>query len=526
MKDHLGFSVRSLSVCFSSARDGAAALSDVSADFLPGGATAIIGESGSGKSTLGQALFGCLPAGAKVTGQVMFGTKEVTALSKAELRRLFWGKTWNLVPQLPRAALSPVRRIGQQMADVRRGARRPPLHAEEARVLLEGFGLLDARRVLSAYPHELSGGELQRVLSAMAACSEAAWILADEPTKGLDPAAWTLTLSSLRHLRDVCGVSLLLITHDIPLARALADHVIVMRAGRVVETGTDIWTHPTHPYTQAYFRAQPCHGFQVPAKEPPNVSVGARRCSAEGVLPGEAAQADVLLEARGVIKMHRNRMTGAWGKVLDGCSLSLAAGRSIGLEGKSGAGKSTLVRALLGLIPVEGGAVLWQGKALTALPRGEMHDFRRRVQFVAQNPEQAFDPRRLIEESLREVFVIHPELLGQPSEPKSTAIMHRIAQCLTAVELSGRVLTHRPHELSGGELQRLAIGRALLTEPRLLLLDEPTTMLDVSIQAQILHLLKELRKAHAIGMLLISHDRPLLTYFADEIHVLEAGKVR
>ena len=122
--------------------------------------------------------------------------------------------------------------------------------------------------------------------------------------------------------------------------------------------------------------------------------------------------------------------------------------------------------------------------------------------------------------------MIHPQLLGQPSEPKSTAIMHRIAQCLTAVELSGRVLTHRPHELSGGELQRLAIGRALLTEPRLLLLDEPTTMLDVSIQAQILHLLKELRKAHAIGMLLISHDRPLLTYFADEIHVLEAGKVR
>ena len=521
MKDHLGFSVRSLSVCFSSARDGAAALSDVSADFLPGGATAIIGESGSGKSTLGQALFGCLPAGAKVTGQVIFGTQEVTALPKEELRRLFWGKTWNLVPQLPRAALSPVRRIGQQMADVRRGARRPPLHAEEARVLLEGFGLLDARRVLSAYPHELSGGELQRVLSAMAACSEAAWILADEPTKGLDPAAWTLTLSSLRHLRDVCGVSLLLITHDIPLARALADHVIVMHAGRVVETGTDIWTHPTHPYTQAYFRAQPCHGFQVPAKEPPNVSVGARRCSAEGVLPGEAAQADVLLEARGVIKMHRNRMTGAWGKVLDGCSLSLAAGRSIGLEGKSGAGKSTLVRALLGLIPVEGGAVLWQGKALTALPRGEMHDFRRRVQFVAQNPEQAFDPRRLIEESLREVFAMHPALLEGGRSARE-----QIMDGLRAVELTERVLTRQPHELSGGELQRAVIARALLMEPRILLLDEPTTMLDVSIQAQILMLLMRLRAEHQLGMLLISHDRPLLTYFADEIHVLEAGKVR
>ena len=207
--------------------------------------------------------------------------------------------------------------------------------------------------------------------------------------------------------------------------------------------------------------------------------------------------------------------------ILDACSLVVAEGRTVGLEGRSGAGKSTLVRILLGLIPADGGAVLWEGRDLTTLSRAEMRAFRRSVQLVVQNPEQAFDPRCTMEESLREVFAIHPSLLDEGGSAKE-----QIAAELRAVELTVHVLGRRPHELSGGELQRAAIVRALLTKPRILLLDEPTTMLDVSIQEQILRLFLRLRAERRLGMLLISHDRALLTCFADEIHTLDAGRVQ
>ena len=513
MMQKKGFSVRDLTVRYADGNAHMTALADVSTDFPVGGVTAIIGESGSGKSTLGQALFGALPTGTEITGRILFDGVNVTALSQEVLRSQYWGKRWGIVPQLPRAALSPVHRIERQMADVRRGAGRPAWDTAQYEALLARFCFDDPMRVLRSYPHELSGGMLQRVLCAMADAGEPEYILADEPTKGLDPAVWQMVADNLRHLADRTGVSLLLITHDIPLARQLADRVIVMQAGQIVEQGTNVWAHPTHPYTRAYFAAQP--EFLTEKKN-------ARPVSAAGQMDGKNVQEEAaVLAADNVVELMRDRVSGQEMRVLDGGSLTVAEGRALGLEGKSGAGKSTLVRILLGLIRPDGGTVRWKGRDIAALSRAEMRAFRRSVQLVAQNPEQAFDPRWTIGASLTEVFSIHPTLLNE-----GRSAQERIVEGLTAAELTERVLTRQPHELSGGELQRAAIARALLLEPRILLLDEPTTMLDVSIQAQIMELLLRLRRERNLGMLLISHDRPLLTYFADEIHVLEAGKVR
>ncbi len=506
MTGEKGFAVHDLSVRY--AGEAHAALDHVDVTFPAGGVTAIIGESGSGKSTLGQALFGALPQGAAVTGRIRFGDTEITACTRAELRRDYWGKQWGIVPQLPRAALSPVHRIGRQLADVRRGAGRAPWEAAQYTALLARFGFDDPQRVLHSYPHELSGGMLQRVLCAMADAGEPQWILADEPTKGLDPAVWQMVADNLGRLTARAGVSLLLITHDIPLARQLADRVIVMQAGRIVEQGADVWERPVHPYTRAYFEAQPefLQQKQNPVIEPSPARV-------------EASPERAVLAAEGVSKTMRDRAHGPL-RVLEACSLTIEEGRSIGLEGRSGAGKSTLVRILLGLIPADGGTVLWQGRALHTLSRAEMAEFRRSVQLITQNPEQAFDPRRTISNSLREVFAIHPALRGG-----GVSDAERIAQGLEDVELTARVLERRPHELSGGELQRAVIARALLMEPHILLLDEPTTMLDVSIQAQIMQLLMRLRTERGLGTLLITHDRPLLRYFAEEIYVLDAGRL-
>ena len=489
MTGEKGFAVHDLSVRY--AGEAHAALDHVDVSFPARGVAAIIGESGSGKSTLGQALFGALPQGAAVTGRSLFGDVDVTACTREELRRDYWGKQWGIVPQLPRAALSPVHRIGRQLADVRHGAGRAPWEAAQYAALLARFGML------------------QRVICAMADAGEPQWILADEPTKGLDPAVWQMVADNLGRLTARAGVSLLLITHDIPLARQLADRVIVMQAGRIVEQGADVWERPVHPYTRAYFEAQPEFLQQ---KQNPVIEPSTARA--------EASPERAVLAAEGVSKVMRDRAHGTSLRVLEECSLTIEEGRSIGLEGRSGAGKSTLVRILLGLIPADGGTVLWQGRALHTLSRAEMAEFRRSVQLITQNPEQAFDPRRTIGASLREVFAIHPVLRdGGQSDAE------RLTQGLEAVELTARVLERRPHELSGGELQRAVIARALLMEPRILLLDEPTTMLDVSIQAQIMQLLMRLRTERGLGTLLITHDRPLLRYFAEEIYVLDAGRL-
>ena len=505
MEQHT-FAVHGLTVRYAGAE--APAVDHADAVFPAGRVTAIIGESGSGKSTLGQALFGALPAGAAVHGQVLFGAADVTALGQEELRSKYWGKRWGIVPQLPREALSPVHRIGRQMADVRRGAGQSAWDEAQYAALLARFGFDDPQRVLRSYPHELSGGMLQRVLCAMADAGEPEWVLADEPTKGLDPAVWQMAADNLRCLSERAGGSLLLITHDIPLARQLADHVIVMQKGRIVEQGRDVWEHPVHPYTKAYFKAQP----QFLTRESPAPTSPA--------VQETPSRSPAVLEARGLTKNMRDRATGKQMRILDACALSVAQGRAVGLEGRSGAGKSTLVRILLGLIPADGGEVLWEGKPLAQFSRAEMRAFRRSVQLVAQNPEQAFDPRWTIGASLSEVFAIHPALADGERSAKE-----RIADGLCAVELPERILERQPHELSGGELQRAAIARALLTEPRILLLDEPAAGMNPAETDELMENVLKIRDDFKIAVLLIEHDMKFVMSICEGLAVLDHGNI-
>ena len=464
-------------------------LRDVTLRVADGERLALLGPSGRGKSTLALLLAGYLP--------LQQGT---ITLDGAPLPKDCYNPV-QLIYQHPEKAMDPRWKVG----DTLREAWDVP---EE---LLTAIGA--EPNWLTRWPHELSGGMLQRVLCAMADVGEPEWILADEPSKGLDPVVRQMVADNLKFLAARADASLLLITHDIPLARQLAAYVVVMQEGRIVEQGTNVWEHPSHPYTLAYFAAQP--ELLAAKKNADTVPVRVGEPSAA------ALHTSAVLTAEGVTKFMRDRATGKMMRILDGCTLSVAEGRAVGLEGKSGAGKSTLVRALLGLIRPDGGTVQWNGRDLCTLSRADMRSFRRHVQLVAQNPEQAFDPRLTIAASLAEVFAIHPALCAE-----GRTVRERIADGLAAVELTERVLARQPHELSGGELQRAAIARALSTEPQILLLDEPTTMLDVSIQAQIMELLMRLREERQLGMLLISHDRPLLRYFADEIYVLEAGKVR
>lgn len=511
MAENRAFSIRNLIVRYPGAAASHPALGGISLDLPAGKVTAIVGQSGSGKTTLGLSLLGALPRNAEVSGRILYGNTDITALSVDEVRRHTWGKVWGVVPQLPRDALSPLRSIGAHLADARRGAGKMPLTMIEATSLLHDFGLFDAARILRAYPHELSGGMLQRILCAMADAGEPSWILADEPTKGLDPATWQMTADSLAKLTRR-GAGLILITHDMPLARRLADRIIVLHKGHIIDA-------PPQP-------SPPLAELPSPARVP-------RR------------DAPVLLEARYITSIAQDRTTGDRRTLLQSCSLRIREGLSVGLEGASGAGKSTIARIMLGLLAPDAGAVYWRGTDIALLPKKMRTAFCRSTQLVAQNPEQAFDPRRTIEESLLEVYAIHPVLLdhlyeGKHPPPSTFSFLERwsrnplqgkevrsqIASVLDEVDLRMRVLSAHPHELSGGELQRAVICRALLSDPTLLILDEPTTMLDGATERQVVDLLLRLKRERAIATLLISHHHDLLTGFCDEILLLKDGQVK
>ena len=482
-------------------------LNQINLQIQRGEFVAIMGQSGSGKSTL-MNILGCLDK--PTLGQYILDGEDVAQMDPNTLnivrnRKIgFVFQSFNLISRM-----SALRNVEIPMIYAHKKS--PKERRERAEMLLEKVGL--GGRV-HHQPNEMSGGQRQRVAIARALTNEPPLILADEPTKGLDPDVWQMVAENLHCLTQRQGVSLLLITHDIPLARRLADRVVVMQAGRITAQGRDVWSDPQFPYREGQWRMGAA-AERIPAVDGPRVATH------EGQQSAPEPEEEAVLAAEGVSKRMRDRMRGTWMNVLTDCSLRVAAGRTVGLEGRSGAGKSTLVRILLGLLRPDGGTVCWNGRDIRALPRIERLAFRRGVQLVVQNPEQAFDPRRSIGGSLSEVFAVHPVLLRAGADARA-----QIVETLSAVELTERVLTRHPHELSGGELQRAAIARALLTEPRILLLDEPTTMLDISLRAQIMELLLRLRVERGLGMLLISHERELLRDFADEIHVLEAGRVR
>ncbi|TBV02050.1 dipeptide ABC transporter ATP-binding protein [Phytopseudomonas dryadis] len=500
--------VSQLNVSYRFAGQVTQAVRDVSFSVAQGETLAIVGESGSGKSTLANAILGLLPDNARITaGQLRVAGDDISHASE-RIKRALRGSTIGLVPQDPMVSLNPTLRIGRQIAEaliLARGRRHPGVDAEVI-ALLEQVGLSQPALRARQYPHELSGGMRQRVLIAIALAGNPKLIIADEPTSALDVTVQRRILDHLERLVRERGISLLIITHDLGVAADRADRVLVMSHGQVVEQGEprQILVQPRHDYTRALIAAAPAfNGRYRSSRETPSES-SRSILSLEGVgktyalpkVPGEASSFVALQEL----------------------SLQVHPGQTLAIVGESGSGKSTALRIALGLEKPSRGRVLFEQQDITELSWRAFRPLRRRMQLVQQNPFAALDPRFTIFDSIVEPLVSFGLLKGPALEQAARELIAR-------VHLPLSYLDRLPRELSGGQRQRVAIARALALQPDLLLLDEPVSALDVSVQAQILDLLEELQRELGIAYVLVSHDLAVVASVAHQVLVLRQGQV-
>lgn len=476
---------------------GTAILSDVSLRVEPGEVVAVTGESGSGKSMTALAIMQLLPDGSETSGAVFLDGQDVTQLSEPALCRLR-GDVVGMVFQEPMTALNPVQTIGAQVAETVR-LHRPDLDPKErAQEVLErvGLGAVPPHR----YPHELSGGQRQRVVIAIAVACGPKLLIADEPTTALDVTTQAQILDLLVELAREDGMGLLMITHDLAVVAQMAQRITVMQHGSVVEAGDTpaLLATPQHPYTRALFAASN-HRVTLP----------------------EVAQQAPLLRVQGIVRDYPLPRTKLFAepsvfRAVDHVGFNIPRGGRVGLVGESGCGKSTLTRAILGLEPVQAGDITLDGMPvyLNGIPNLAV---RRKMQVVFQDPYGSFNPRHRVARLISEPF----HLL--PSPPKDRDA--RIAEALIAVGLSPDDATKYPHQFSGGQRQRLAIARALIIRPELIVFDEAVSALDVSVRAQILDLIADLCTQYNLTYLFISHDLSVVRNITDQVMVMQHGKI-
>ncbi len=495
--------VDDLRVSYHSAGRVTEAVRGVSFHLDPGETLAIVGESGSGKSTLASALLGLLPATARIDGgRLALGGQDISHASERSKQRLR-GRVVGLVPQDPMVSLNPTLSIGRQLGEslvLRHGKRYPGLDADVLE-LLEQVGIDNPALRAAQYPHELSGGMRQRVLIAIALAGEPQLIIADEPTSALDVTVQKRILDHLEQLVRARGIALVIITHDLGVAADRADRVLVMRQGQVVESGVagEVLSAPAHAYTRDLLAAAPAFG----ATPQP--------------VPVDTRGREPLLEFEGVGKRFQ-LPRGQHFQALQDLSLAVYPGQTLAIVGESGSGKSTSLRLALGLEQPSSGRVRFAGQEIGGLGWREFRPLRQRIQLVQQNPFAALDPRFTIYQSVVEPLVSFGLLKGRELEQAARQLMEQ-------VQLPASYLDRLPRELSGGQRQRVAIARALALKPDLLLLDEPVSALDVSVQAQILDLLRELQAQLGVAYVLVSHDLAVVASLAHEVVVLKQGQV-
>lgn len=476
---------------------GTPVLQGINLDMAPGQITAITGESGSGKSMTALAIMGLLPQGAKQQGQILLDGTDIVQTPEPALCRMR-GNAMGMVFQEPMTALNPVQTIGAQVAEtirVHENVTKAEAHARAA-AMLDRVGLKVAP---TRYPHELSGGQRQRVVIAMAIAMRPKLLIADEPTTALDVTTQARILDLLQGLVDEFGMGLLLITHDLAVVADVADRIAVMQHGRIVEHGptSDLLRTMRHPYTRALFAAS-THAVDLPA-----------------------VQNDApLLAVRNVMRDYPTKRLSLFGsrptfRALDDVSLTINRGERVGLVGESGCGKSTLTRAILGLEPVQGGQITLDGAPVL---QGELA-LRRKMQVVFQDPYGSFNPRHRVDRLITEPF----HLLDNP--PKGAARDKAIAKALTDVGLPSDAADKYIHEFSGGQRQRLAIARALIVEPDLIIFDEAVSALDVSVRAQVLDLIADICRKRPLAYLFISHDLSVVRSITDRVLVMQGGKI-
>jgi microcin C transport system ATP-binding protein len=502
--DPILLAVRDLSVDFGTGDKAVHAVRGVGFDIRRGETVALVGESGSGKSVTALSVLQLLPypAASHPTGSIRFQGKELVGASTRDLLAVR-GNRISMIFQEPMTSLNPLHTIERQVNEVlilhkglsREAARKRTLE------LLEQVGIPDAANRLDAYPHQLSGGQRQRVMIAMALANEPDLLIADEPTTALDVTIQAQILKLLKSLQARYGMALLFITHDLGIVRKMADRVCVMTQGRIVEQGpvVEVFDRPQHSYTQHLLSAEP---KGRPAAADP---------SAPEILRLDDLKVHFPIR-RGVM-----RRTVGHVKAVDGVSLALREGHTIGLVGESGSGKTTLGLALLRLERSEGG-IRFDGRELQGLGQRELRPMRREMQIVFQDPFSSLSPRMSVGEIVGEGLEVH----GIGTKQEREVLIDRV---LREVGLDPSSRERYPHEFSGGQRQRISIARALVLKPRLIVLDEPTSALDMSVQAQIVDLLRDLQQRHKLAYLFISHDLKVVRALADEVVVLRHGKV-
>ena len=504
MSDPVLLEVRDLSVNFGTGDKAVRAVRGVSFDIKRGETVALVGESGSGKSVTALSVLQLLayPAASHPTGSIRFQGKELVGASTRDLLSVR-GNRISMIFQEPMTSLNPLHTIERQVNEVlilhkglsREAARKRTLE------LLEQVGIPEAAKRLDAYPHQLSGGQRQRVMIAMALANEPDLLIADEPTTALDVTIQAQILKLLKSLQARYGMALLFITHDLGIVRKMADRVCVMTQGRIVEQGpvAEVFDRPQHSYTQHLLSAEP----------------KGRPAAADPSAP-EILRLDEL-KVHFPIRRGLMRRTVGHVKAVDGVSIALRVGHTIGLVGESGSGKTTLGLALLKLERSQGG-IRFDGRDLQGMSQRELRPLRREMQIVFQDPFSSLSPRMSVGEIIGEGLEVHR--IGTPAERATM-----IEQVLREVGLDPASRDRYPHEFSGGQRQRISIARALVLKPRLIVLDEPTSALDMSVQAQIVDLLRDLQQKYKLAYLFISHDLKVVRALADEVVVLRHGKV-
>jgi len=498
-------SVEDLSVDFRSGERVTHAVRHVSFDIGDAETVALVGESGSGKTVTALSILKLLPypTASHPSGIIRFNGENVLALPQAALRKIRGNKI-SMIFQEPMTSLNPLHTIENQVGEVLKIHRGLSDRAARTRVLdlLDKVGIDDPKGRLQSYPHQLSGGQRQRVMIAMALANEPDLLIADEPTTALDVTIQAQILDLLLKLKAEFNMAMLLITHDLGIVRKMADRVCVMNNGEIVERGETraLFANPQHPYTKHLIASEP-----------------------KGSPPPEDAKAKTILEAKDLrvwfpIKRGFLRHTVGHIKAVDGIDLTVKEGQTLGVVGESGSGKTTLGLALLRLVSSEG-PIVYLGDRIDGYDSKRMRPLRRHMQIVFQDPYGSLSPRFSVGQIIEEGLSIQAPGLSHAEKDA------RVARALKEVGLDPALRDRYPHEFSGGQRQRIAIARALVLEPKFLILDEPTSALDVSVQAQIVDLLRELQRRHKLAYLFISHDLKVIRALANSIIVLRHGKV-
>ena len=500
--------VRDLRVAFATEEGSVQAVDGVSFDLLPGEVLAIVGESGSGKSATAQTIVGLTRSpNTTIEGSAKLGDAELVGAGDRQLREVRGGRI-GMVFQDPMTSFNPVYRVGAQIAEAIR-AHRPETGKKEVRErvieLLDSVGIPDAAERVDDYPHQFSGGMRQRAMIAMALALDPEVLIADEPTTALDVTVQAQILALLERLNRERGLATILITHDLGVVAEVADRVLVMHEGKIVERGSldGVFYSPEDPYTRSLLDAV-VRIDSAPPLRPPRES-------------------EPLLEIADLVKhypIRRGLLRREVGQVkaVDGVSLSLRKGETLGLVGESGCGKSTLCRAALQLIEPSSGSVRFDGREIAGLSRREMRPLRREMQMVFQDPFASLNPRKRV-----------GQIVGDPLKLQGVAsgdeLRNSVLELLDRVGLRPEHFNRFPHEFSGGQRQRIGIARALALRPKLIVADEPVSALDVSIRAQILDLLAELQEDFGLTYLFVAHDIGVVRHVSDRIAVMNEGRI-